>query len=211
MNIEAEDAFTKIYDEENWKSKDGEGGLDGQGSRLDYTKKFREELPKFLSKWKIKSILDASCGEFIWMRHVDLKGIKYIGGDIVREKIDVLKEDFPDKEWHHLDIITDPLPKADLWFCRDTLFHFPEKYVRLALENFLASDIKYILTSTHPEQPRTKDLLNFGAFSVINLQDEVFDFPDPLDSMLDSPRGALHRKMFLYKREDMKKFDYFND
>ena len=60
---------------------------------------------KVLKKYNIKSMLDASCGQYVWMRHVDIGDVRYIGGEIVKEKINVLKEEFPDKEWMQLDIM----------------------------------------------------------------------------------------------------------
>jgi hypothetical protein len=36
-----------------------------------------------LRQFEIHSLLDLPCGDFNWMQHVDLQGIKYTGGDIV--------------------------------------------------------------------------------------------------------------------------------
>ncbi len=41
-----------------------------------------------------------------------------------------------------------PLPKADLWLCRDVLFHLPNKDVITVLANFANSEIPYLLTTT---------------------------------------------------------------
>jgi hypothetical protein len=35
-----------------------------------------------------QSLLDAGCGDFNWMRTVDLPGIKYIGVDVVSDLIE---------------------------------------------------------------------------------------------------------------------------
>ena len=36
-----------------------------------------------LYKYQIKSILDIPCGDFYWMKGLDLKNINYVGADIV--------------------------------------------------------------------------------------------------------------------------------
>jgi hypothetical protein len=35
----------------------------------------------------VKSLLDIPCGDFHWMRRVNLQGLSYVGADIVRELI----------------------------------------------------------------------------------------------------------------------------
>lgn len=37
-----------------------------------------------LKKYSIKSILDIPCGDFSWMKKIELDGIEYIGADIVK-------------------------------------------------------------------------------------------------------------------------------
>lgn len=208
------EVFTQIYDQKLWvlPSRDTYTA-DGPASTEYYTQSLRSQLVPFLKKWKVKSMLDASCGEYNWMRLVDLGNIKYIGGDIVAEKINILKKEFPNKEWLELDIINDPLPKADLWMCRDTLFHFPIDAVKKTFQNFLKSDIKYILTTSHPSHSYNKneDIVHFGGWFGINLFMEPFNFPQPLDIIDDSHPQFPDKKLFLYKRTDLKKVKYLQE
>ena len=208
MNNGAQEAFTHIYNSGRWKGS--WETRDGYGSTLEYTRTIRETLPPLLKKYEIKSMLDASCGEFTWMREVDLTGIRYIGGEIVAEKIEKLKVDFPQHEWLHLDIIEDDLPEVDLWMCRDTIFHFPHEHVKKTLENFLRSKIKYLLISSHPEVDN-HNIDSFGDFNHINFDREPFNFPAPLDLIDDTEPGfPLKRNMHLYRREDLANFEYMN-
>ena len=84
---------------------------------------------KFLNSLNVKVFLDAPCGDFNWMQHVELpEETLYIGGDIVGRLIEDLQQAHgnPTRSFRKLDIVEGPLPKADLWLCRDVLFHLPE-------------------------------------------------------------------------------------
>ncbi len=54
------EAFQKIYDEKRW----GETNLSGGGSTIEFTLRTREIILKVIDDYKIKSILDAACGDF---------------------------------------------------------------------------------------------------------------------------------------------------
>ena len=76
-------AFQQIYDENRWLSCESRSG---RGSTLAYTKPLRRSLAKSLRRLNATVFLDAPCGDFNWMRHVELPdGTSYIGGDIVAQ------------------------------------------------------------------------------------------------------------------------------
>jgi hypothetical protein len=76
-----EERFTKIYQENHWNDSESRSG---EGSTLENTQNVRNELPIVLKKYKIKSVLDAPCGDFNWMKSITQGiSIKYIGDDIV--------------------------------------------------------------------------------------------------------------------------------
>ena len=81
-----EKRFTKIYLENHWNDSESRSG---EGSTLENTQNVRNELPKILKKYNIKSMLDAPCGDFNWMKSITQDvSIKYIGGDIVKPMIE---------------------------------------------------------------------------------------------------------------------------
>jgi hypothetical protein len=194
--------FTKIYDERQW---DSGGTRDGWGSSLSFTTDIRESLPRLFINYDIRTLLDASCGEFHWQRELDLTGIHYIGCDIVAEKIEILRTEFPMHEWKHLDIISESLPSADLWLCRDTLFHFPYEHIFSAFRNFIRSDIRYLLTSSQTSG-HNRDLERFGDYFPLNLLLEPFNLPDPLDRFQDKDR-----ELFLYDKKILAEVSWLKD
>ena len=74
-------AFEQIYEENRWLSCESRSG---RGSTLDYTRPLRKALAKYLNSLNVIVLLDAPCGDFNWMQHVELpEKILYIGGDIL--------------------------------------------------------------------------------------------------------------------------------
>jgi hypothetical protein len=218
VDLDQKQAFNAIYSRGEWTEHFGQKWeyFGGGGSGVGYTESLRAQLPAFFKRWNVKTFLDASCGEFTWARYVDWTGINYIGGDIVKGKIDKLKKDFPQHTWYELDVINDPLPDADVWMCRDTTFHFPMHFIQKTFRNFLKSNIKYILTTSHQgpwdstrhrltQEQVTQNipLTKFGDFMNINLFKAPFNFPVPLDRLDDTNYIVcpLQRELVLFDRE----------
>ena len=88
MNPAVKQAFTEIHDSGRW---DVGETRDGTGSTMRFTELLITDLPNLLRRWHVTSILDAGCGEFNWMRHCDLSGISYVGGDVVADKLAILR------------------------------------------------------------------------------------------------------------------------
>jgi len=87
-----EDRFTWIYKNNYWQSKES---VSGTGSTLKSTENLRKELPKLIRQLSIKTVFDAPCGDFNWMKHLlPTINVSYIGGDIVRPLIDSHNEKY---------------------------------------------------------------------------------------------------------------------
>jgi SAM-dependent methyltransferase len=104
----------------------------GAGSTLKLTATIRAELPQLLRQLGITRLLDAPCGDFNWMRHVDLTGIKYAGMDSSRENLALaigavrVPQFVPSFEvFFRGDILRDDMPPADAILCRDFFQHLP--------------------------------------------------------------------------------------
>ena len=169
--------FTEIYHINKWGD---EHSVSGPGSNLEQTEAIREILPLLLEELNCKSILDVPCGDFFWMKLVDLD-IQYIGGDIVAKLINKNRRQYAGakRKFVQMDIIHDRLPNVDLIFCRDCLVHFPLLQALRALKNIKRSGSTYILTTTFVERDRNEDV-PFGAWRPINLQLPPFNFQPPI-------------------------------
>src|SRR6185295_16640264 len=76
--------FTDIYLSNFWADAES---VSGRGSTIARTEVIRTSLPALLESVGAKTLLDAPCGDFNWMRNVDLSGIEYTGVDVVVELI----------------------------------------------------------------------------------------------------------------------------
>ena len=178
-NKTTNEVFTKIYENNHWKSSES---VSGAGSELEQTKSLRKNLEKILNDMKITSVLDIPCGDFRWMQKVDLSKIDYIGADIVEELIKINKEQYKEKsnfKFMVLNLIKEPLPKSDIIIIRDCLVHLSNADIFAAMNNIKSSGCKYLLTTTFPNHHLNSDITT-GAWRTINLQEKPFNLPSPI-------------------------------
>ena len=188
----------------------------GSGSSLEMTARLRANLPRIFDQYNIKTFLDAPCGDWFWMQHVDLTGINYIGGDISSEVVaeNVIKFHRPELHFMHLDITGDPLPKADLMMCRDCLMHLKPRLKWRFLENFVTSETPYLMTTVHHVLMNRVVKAN-GEFRRFNPMVAPFNFAPPLElipetaEMLDADilenrlNAPEHRSVGIWSRDQV--------
>jgi SAM-dependent methyltransferase len=174
----AEEIFTDIYYREYCRR--GYESASGTGSDLAQTRQIVAALPLLFADHGVRSILDIPCGDFHWMRSVDLRGISYVGADIVRDLIAQNQQYATgDMTFQRMNLLEDPLPKVDLVFCRDCLVHFSVEDVFKALHNIAASGSRLLLTTTFPGRPRNAAIAT-GEWQPLNLAEDPFRLPPPV-------------------------------
>lgn len=184
---EMQEVFQKIYDTRFWQGD----SVSGPGSDLEATEFLRELLPTVFAQWGITSVLDISCGDHFWGRFM-LWPKTYIGADIVPEIIEKNREAFDNLDWRVLDATKDPLPKVDLIFCRDTLVHFDNQSIDLALKNFRASGSKYLLTTTFPGVANPNQNIQTGDWHTIDLEHYKYALGRPIEVFREYSTPADH-------------------
>jgi hypothetical protein len=199
-----EETFTDIYKFKKWGNKDT---VSGSGSRLEQTKKCIEELPKLFKEYKIKTFLDAPCGDLFWMQQVKLGQIKYIGADIVPDIIENNKQyENKNKSFRQLDITKDDLPEVDLMLVRDCLVHLPHEDIIKFIDNISGSGIKYLLTTTFTDRDHNPKI-SAGNWRPINLQIPPFSFPEPIKIINEgcTESGGIYtdKSLGLWRIEDI--------
>ncbi len=170
--------FTEIYRDNAWGGKDS---VSGTGSDDHQTRIIIKELPSLFSEFGISTMLDIPCGDFHWMKNVDLSNIDYIGADIVEELIQKNTERYgrAGVRFQNLSLTKDKLPKVDLVFCRDGLVHFSFADIFLSLANLCNSQSQYVLTTTFTGRKKNYDIVT-GQWRVLNLEIAPFLLPMPL-------------------------------
>lgn len=197
--------FNRIYTGNRWRAKES---VSGPGSDSSQTQALSRKLPLLLGEIKVRSILDAPCGDLFWIRDLDLDGIKYTGIDIVSDLIEENQKRFAASEYRFLcsNLICDPLPRADLILCRDCLVHLSYEDALAALRNMRASQSTWLLTTTFTGQDMNWDIVT-GEWRTLNLERQPFDFPVPialLDEECPHENGAHRDKMLgLWRLSDL--------
>ena len=205
-----EDRFSEIYKSNYWSDSESRSG---KGSNFQSTENIRLHLPIILNKHNIKSIFDAPCGDLNWMMHILKKiDIMYHGSDIVSDIISYNKEKYENENirFSKLDITKDKLPRSDLMICRDLLFHLSYKDIFLFFENFLSSEINYLLINSHSNNSNifeNKDIIT-GDFRLLDIFSEPLNFKKEFiykfdDRDIDEIKNF--KMMYLFKKEQISK------
>ncbi len=177
-NKSINEIFTEIFKRNEWNSSESISGI---GSQIDQTEAIRNALPDLIKKFKVKIFLDVPCGDFNWMKLVNLNVEKYIGGDIVDEIISNNNKLYVgnNKQFEVIDLTKEMLPESDILFCRDCLVHLSYNDIKKTISNIKKSKIKYLLTTNFTDTKRNIDIPT-GAWRPINLQKKPFYFPKPI-------------------------------
>jgi len=197
-----ENTFTKIWSEGLWIPPGGDAPRSGCGSSLHYTENLRRELPKLIEGFAIRSLFDAPCGDFTWMRAIQFpEQFSYLGADIVEPLIQQLRARHTEHVFLHLDLTTDPFPAADLLLCRDCLIHLSFADIAKIFVNCLNSPIRYLLTNSYLSAPNLD--ITTGEFRPLDLLSPPFGFGAPIAAIDDWVQGFPPRSMMLWEMKSI--------
>jgi SAM-dependent methyltransferase len=172
--------FQHIYDSNLWGAAESTSGL---GSEPDATAVLRLELPPLLARLRVRSLLDAPCGDAGWINSAGL-GVRYVGIDIVPDLVERLRARAAAGEisgdYHLADITHDPLPRCDTILCRDCLVHLSFANIERAVANFRRSGAAWLITTTFPEWQANRDCED-GDWRGLNFERAPFDWGAPVE------------------------------
>jgi hypothetical protein len=173
----SEEVFSIIYKENHWRDSES---VSGTGSNERTTQAVVTILNQVIQQFSIKSVLDIPCGDFNWMKKVDLDGVNYIGGDIVQPIIEQNQEKYTSNTiaFEKLNLLQADLPRVDMIFTRDCLVHFSYEDITKAIANVKKSGSTYWLTTTFPDHSNYNIIT--GDWRPINLTASPFNLPAPL-------------------------------
>ena len=166
-------------------------------------------MPIMFNEMGIKTVFDAPCGDMQWMHRVLEDGkLMYLGGDIVSELVALNQNKFANAKINFIkfDITSDTFPVADVWLCRAVFYHLSNCDVYHALEQFAASNIKYILTTNHVTgNGHVNEDITTGDWRLLNLTLPPFSFPcDSLWEVNDYLTPDPKTTLTLWTREQIK-------
>jgi len=196
------EVFTEIYSRNIWGYQET---VSGGASTMHFTEGLRQSLPGLIADLKIGTMLDLPCGDFHWMSELELPVSHYIGCDIVPLLVQNARIRYgrPNREFRTVDVCHDPLPEADLLLCRDCFVHLSEDMIFQAIDNILRSNIKYLLTTTHPEGKNC--VIHNGDWFTLNLCAAPYNFPSPILVLVDWVPPGDRRQLALWEIESLRR------
>jgi hypothetical protein len=178
---ENERIFSKIFRTNRWGSAES---VSGPGAELRQTREVRGAVARLLVEHHIRTVVDAGCGDFNWMRHVP--GISkldwYMGLDVVSDLVERNQQQYGcgRVSFRHADITRDALPAADLVICRDCMVHLSTPDALALLAAITHSGSSYLLATTYPQVTDNHDTAD-GQWRPLNLQVPPFGMPEPIE------------------------------
>lgn len=187
--------FQDVYT--NWRFGGWPESKSGGGSTMEETEPIRQQIKQLVREKEIKSVVDAPCGDFNWMKDIVYSFESYTGCDIVPELIaDNQKYANSIIKFQELDLTKDEIPEADLLIVRDVIGHLTLEDGKKVIENILKSKCKYLLTTTwyhledknysqthiNPDREVTLDRqweAGAAQFYPVCLHSEPFNLPKP--------------------------------
>jgi hypothetical protein len=189
-----QNAFNKTYSRNLWKDPESKSGT---GSNLKATMQVRNQLQILLPRLQIKNIVDLGCGDFNWMKEIDLSGINYVGLDIVQ---DIIHENThyssSNISFRTSNIVQNPIDKFDLVILRDVMVHLTFETCYHLLNNIIKSKSKYLYVTSFLNDRVNTDLVQNGhQWRSLSLQNAPFNFPLPLDIIIENCEEANGKYM----------------
>ena len=176
-DLNLQQRFERIFSTNLWSAPTSVSGL---GSEPDQTGALISELPRLLARLRVRSLLDAPCGDAGWIAKTAL-AVPYTGMDIVPDIIANLQlHAGKNRQFIHGDITCDPLPMVDAILCRDCLVHLSFANISRAIANFKRSGATYLITTTFTEWQVNHDI-DDGDWRPLNIEAAPFHWGAPLD------------------------------
>ncbi|MEH1798164.1 MAG: class I SAM-dependent methyltransferase [Nostoc sp.] len=167
VNLLPDDTFRQIFQTNHWR---GANSISGEGASRRQTQQIEAQLLALLKTLQVEILLDLPCGDLSWMQFIDLPISNYIGADIVPELITENQKRYGSKKCQFLtlNLINDPLPRANILLCRDCFVHLSIADIFLALDNIKSSHIDYLLTTTFLNCEDNEDIIPLLSLSGIS-------------------------------------------
>jgi len=152
----------------------------GPGSLHAVNRPFIDFLTNFIHNNDVHSIVDFGCGDWQYMKSVDLSGVRYLGLDVVDDVLSMVRKrhgrsniSFARTPENLADI-----PEGDLIIFKDVLIHLGNSYVAQLL-NLARWKFRFVLSinnySAEPLQYNTD--IEHGGFRPLDIGRAPFGFP----------------------------------
>lgn len=172
--MEMRSAFEDIYKNDRWTHSSG------PGSMLQFNLPYMRFLESFVAANAIRSISDIGCGDFQFMKDVDLGEAVYDGYDLVASVIDATQVLHGSDRVHFHIMPDDPteLDGGDLAILKDVLIHLDNGHAQQLLDALVAK-FRFILTVNNiAKDPAVYNRdIEPGRFRPVDVSLPPFNYP----------------------------------
>jgi hypothetical protein len=125
------------------------------------------------------------------MAHVDLGPAEYLGLDVVEALVaeNTSRHGRPGRRFARANILSDPLPTADIVVIRDLVQHLSDAHIFRILETVCAAEIGHVAITSHRLDRPNADLETVGGFRPVDLARPPFALPVPMREIRDWEPG----------------------
>lgn len=207
-----EETFSTIYRTKGW-GDDGGPFCSGTGSWGKAADDYCRFAIDFIKNHDVKSIVDLGCGDFaIGKRILEATGVEYTGIDVVPELIEHHRatSSGPRVHFQCANIVSDPLPRAELYLVRQVLQHLSNGEIESVLRNLrtckqalISEHVPIYPQSINRDKPHGPDIRRFSGSGVYLEKppfsvevEETWEWPLGDDSLLRTclvDQAALRR------------------
>jgi hypothetical protein len=173
----------------------------GPGSLLKNTENIINQLPIFLKKYNITSIIDIPCGDFNYMKRINLDNIKYNGYDISKKAIDICSSHKSNNiNFSVFDATSEQLQYSDLIICKDLFLHLSFEHIHTILKNIIHSKCKYFAVSRYDNGNVTNiDQISGLGARAIEITNEPFNFNYNIIERIRYTNNGLQDELIIFK------------
>jgi SAM-dependent methyltransferase len=169
------DTFNLIYAEGTWGKDVAGKGISGTGSTLEITREYRVYVEDFMKKHRVKSVVDAGCGDWSFSSAIDWGDASYLGVDIASDVIAAVRNKHEKgRIKFQVGDITDELPAADLLVSKDVLQHLSNDLVHRFIRNNLRKRKYKWVILTNDRGSENRDVAS-GGYRAIDLGAPPFE------------------------------------
>ena len=169
------DTFNRIYAEGTWGKDVAGKGTSGTGSTLEITREYRAYVEDFVKKHRVKSVVDAGCGDWSFSSAMDWGNASYLGVDIASDVIAAVRNKHEKgRIKFQVGDITDELPAAELLISKDVLQHLSNELVHKFIRNNLRKGKYKWVILTNDRGSENRDVAS-GGYRAIDLAAPPFE------------------------------------
>lgn len=171
-----EKAFQTIFNDKSWGTNLDNRPSSGPASWIRMAQPFSDWLfGEFLVQNNIQRIVDIGCGDWQYMREMDLSEYSYIGVDCVKDIVTYNNRKFGKQnvEFIHNDgSNADNLPTGDVYVVKDVMQHWTNIYVVNFLKKVIAQKkCRFIVVvNDYQQETETQDVKHLGDTRPLNSQ-----------------------------------------